>query len=149
MDRLMLSRSHGLGYCLKDQLNNRRGSSPLHSLSLFCLRHYRGLPYPHLSLCSFSPRLLLILTSLFLPYTLCSCPLAPRLPPPNPSNLSPSPLQSGTISGAACPDCCCRQTIRQCCLPSGHLAPNTTAEGIFGADSRPWQSEKQTEGQSG
>lgn len=134
MDRLMLSRSQGLVYCLLDQQNNRQGSSPLCSPSLFCLRHYRRLPCPPFSLSTFKPTFLVILTSPSLPFTLCLCPLVP--PPIRPF----SPLQPWTISGATCPGCCSRPIILQYCLPSGHLAPHHS-RGDFGADSCPWRSE--------
>lgn len=55
------------------------------------------------------------------------------------SNLSPSPLQSWTISGVPCPDCFCRIIILQCCLPSSHLNPHHS-RGDLGDDSCPWQS---------
>lgn len=131
VDRLILSRSHRLVYCLLDQLNNGQGSS--HCCALPCSLYSPSTPLnQHFS---------------------ASWPLSSSPSPCVPISLCP--LQSLPISfavrdnsgAAACPACCCRPIILWCCLPSGHLAPTPQQKG-FWADSCPWQSKKQTEGQS-
>lgn len=137
MDRLIRSRQQGLGYRLKDQLNNRQGSLPLLSESLFCLWHCGRQAYLLQSFCSFKLTLLPILTSPFLPFHplfLSFCTL---------SNLSPSPPQS--ISS---PACCFGPIVPQLCLPSGHLAQHHSRRD-FRLTVQPLAKGRQTHGQSG
>lgn len=142
MDRLILSRSQGLGYCLKDQMNNRQGSFSLLLLTLCCLGHFRCLLYPLLSLQSFKT----VLPHPSWPLQFCITPSVPVLL--HSSNPCPLPLHPGTNSGPTCPDCCCWPIILQCCLPSGHLAPHHS-RGDFRLTVLPLARLRQTEGQSG
>lgn len=140
VDCLILCKSQGLEYCLWDQLNNRPGNSPL--ALCFASGSLEGCASNFSPWSPSIPTLQLILTSVFQPSTLCSCPYVP------PYNLSPSTQQPGTICEAARPDCCWGPTVLRCSLPSGHLAPHHSG-GDLGGWQLPLAKGKQTEGQSG
>lgn len=142
VDSLILSRSQALGYCLKDQMNNRQWTSPPHAIS--------NLPQAVWKASLSTSSILLLHSPPTTSHPSSTWPLSSShslsarvlLRPSH--SICPLLLRGWDYPTGHCPDCS-KPIILWSCLPSSHLAPQHSKRD-FGVDSCLWQSEDRQSG---